>query len=336
VNDTDAPEPHDASLLVAVTAHFSFKRLEYLGEVLHALAQFPVRRLDVVLVTNTTDQAELALLQQLSAEALPGRSVSIESFEFLGHPFNLTWSHKDIIRREFGGRADAYTHFVYLEDDIRFTYANFRYFCANREMLRPFGLLPSFLRIEFQREPGAFVSSDMKQPVHAPSQPLIQREGVIWLNMPNPYVASYVLDRELMEEFMAAPSFSRGASRELTDWDVRERAAMGLCYDNVPAGFESRYVVPVSCETGMALPASWIGHVPSNYANDPRSGFGKIRLASLFEDVVGNDALAVRGALAVPRAVVRRHRSRWARRDWYLYFPRLVIERLRWWLGARR
>jgi hypothetical protein len=39
---------------------------------------------------------------------------------------------------------------------------------------------------------------------------------------------------------------------------VRERAAMGLCLENVPPPFRSRYVVPVSRQTAMVPGFAWI------------------------------------------------------------------------------
>ena len=63
---------------------------------------------------------------------------------------------------------------------------------------------------------------------------------------------------------------------------VRERAAMGLCFENIPVFFQSRYVVPVSTKTGIAPNYTWISHLPNNYANNPSIPFGKIRMNSLF------------------------------------------------------
>jgi hypothetical protein len=330
-------EPTDARLLVAISAHFNAARMEYLGEVMRALAEFPVAAVDVVLATNTTKPDELAVLRRLAGEAMPGHDVSVESFEFQAHPFNLTWAHREVLSRAFGGGAARHTHFVYLEDDIRFTYANFVYFCRNRALLAPHGLLPAFLRVEFNRAMAAFVNSDNKEPVDVPARPTLRCDGWVWVGMPSPYMACYILDREMVAEFMASPSFSRAYSRAMTEWDVRERAAIGLCFENVPEPFESRYVVPVSPRTGMAPPWAWVGHIPNNYANDPASGFGKVTMEALFRDVPAGDA--AEGTVMPPRAgaaTVRPRPPKWRRRDWYLFWPRSMIESLRWRFGARR
>jgi hypothetical protein len=64
--------------------------------------------------------------------------------------------------------------------------------------------------------------------------------------------------------------------------DVRERAAMGLCFERIPALFQSRYVVPAYKQTGMVPTFAWISHLPSNYAHNPDSPFGKVAMNALF------------------------------------------------------
>jgi hypothetical protein len=54
---------------------------------------------------------------------------------------------------------------------------------------------------------------------------------------------------------------------------VRERAAMGLCQENVPPPFQTRYLAPVSRRTAVAL----VRHLPDNYANDPHSPLAECR-----------------------------------------------------------
>jgi len=318
----------DARILVAITVHFNAARLKYLAEVLRSLAEFPVALMNVVLVTNTVRDAELTVLQRLCDEILPGGRASIRSYEYLAHPFYLTWRHREFITKEFGdGSSGRYTHFIYLEDDIRLSFVNFSYFVEYREILRDAGLLPSFLRVEYSEALNGYVNSDNKAPVDISQQACIDQGDHILANIPFPYNACYILDTELAREFSRTRSFGRERSRAVTEMEVRERAAMGLTFENVPEPFQSRFVVPISKATGMAFNCAWVSHLPNNYADTPHEGLGTLRMDELFVNVAG----------AAPRAPVRRApRSRWRNIDLYLVLPNKVIEGLRWRLGFKR
>jgi hypothetical protein len=55
---------------------------------------------------------------------------------------------------------------------------------------------------------------------------------------------------------------------------------MGLCFDKVPPGFTSRYVVPVL--DGHAPAWCLVHHLPNNYANSTDPRFGKLPINQLF------------------------------------------------------
>ncbi len=330
-----------ARVLVAITVHFNINRLKYLAEVLRSLSDFPVAAMDIVLVTNMPSDEDLALLHRLCDEIAPGGGISIRNYDYLAHPFYLTWRHRTIISREFArGNDGKYTHFIYLEDDIRLTFANFCYFLEYREILRDTGLLPSFLRVEYSSVLNGFVSTDNKASVDLGRQPRRDAGDIVMVNIPNPYIACYVLDTALAAEFVRTRSFRRGGSRNVTEWDVRERAAMGLCFENVPDAFESRYVVPVSKHTGMALGCAWISHLPNNYADNPDDGYGKIRMDLLFTNTRGSVTDGVGETVSrepgLSNVSGKKRPRRWNGTDRYLVFPNKIIEGLRWRFGLRR
>jgi len=273
-----------ARILCAITFHFVGARIGFLAEVLRSLSEFPVAAMDVAIVTNTFRDEDLAPLRRLCAEIFSGKNATVRSYGDLAHPFNLAWCHKDIIASEFAsGNNGRYTHFIYLEDDIRLSFANFCYFTEFREALRGFGLLPSFVRVEWSATLGGFVASDAFWPVYVPVQASVLLGDTVMVNMPNPYNPCFILDVELAEEYVRSRSFDREASTEVCSWGVRERAAMGLCLENVPPPFQSRYAVPVSTQTDMVPSVARISHLPNNYADDPRMPLGKIRIDSLFK-----------------------------------------------------
>jgi hypothetical protein len=273
-----------ARILVAITFHFDAARLGFLAEVLRSLAEYPVAAMAVAIVTNTAHPVELTLLRRLCAESLPGKTLSVRSHGKLAHPFELAWCHKTIIAEEFLADNDAcHTHFIYLEDDIRLSFANFCYFVDFRERLRAFGLLPAFVRMEYSAALGGFVASDAFWPVYVPVQTHVRLGDIAMVNMPNPYNPCFILDVELATEYAGSRSFDWATSAEMCAWGVRERAAMGLCLENVPPPFHTRYVVPVSTQTDMVPPAARISHLPNTYADNPNVTLGKVRIDSLFQ-----------------------------------------------------
>ncbi|MER9313039.1 hypothetical protein NKI51_27735 [Mesorhizobium australicum] len=272
-----------ARILCAITFHFDRSRLGYLAEVLRSLAEYPVAAMDVIIVTNTLQKDELSLLNRLCRETLPPNEVSVRSYGDLTDRWDLTWCHKTIIAREFiYENPGRYTHFIYLENDIRLSFLNFCYFVEYREALRRFGLLPSFIRVEYSKALGGFTASDVFWPVYVPVQSHVVLGDMVLVNMPNPYNPLFILDLELGAEYVQSPSFDRQASGTVCPWGVAERAAMGLCLENVPAPFQSRYVTPVYRKSDTAPAFALVWHMPNNYADNPRSALGKVRMDRMF------------------------------------------------------
>jgi hypothetical protein len=226
-------------ILVAITFHFGADRIGFLAEVLRWLSEFPVAAMDIAIVTNTLRDEDLAMLRRLCVEVLSGKSSSFRSYGDLPHPFDLAWCHKATIAKEFaGGNNCRYSHLIYLEDDIRLSFANFCYFVEFREVLRNFGLLPAFVRVEHSASLCGFVASDAFWPIYVPAQSHIRLGDIVLVNMPNPYNPCFILDAELAEEYVRSRSFDHDDSLAVGRWGVRERAAMGLCLENVPPPFQ--------------------------------------------------------------------------------------------------
>jgi hypothetical protein len=286
VNAPAYERARDARILTVISFHFVHSRVGFLAEVLRSLAEYPVSSMHVVIVTNTLDHDQLTLLRRLCAEILIDKPASIRSFGNLSNPWHLTWCHKSIIAKEFvDGNLDRYTHFIYLESDIRLGFINFCYFLDFRCRLRKFGLLPAFIRVEYGAHCYGFVTSDFFWPVYVPAQSHLQLGDTVFVNVPNPYNPFFILDLELAREYVRSRSFDLEASHGVAPWAVADRSAMGLCFENVPPGFQSRYVVPVLRQTGMVPACAWVGHLPNNYADNPSSPLGKVRMDELFMGV---------------------------------------------------
>ena len=273
-------------LLVAITFHFVQGRLGYLEKVLQSLASFPVQRRDIVVFTNTTDRTEQKAIHQIfhAAGLVNGHDARLEIAQVLAHPYELTWAHKKLISEFFLTPGRPYSHFIYLEDDEQLTFENFAYFLAGREILHPFGLIPGFMRIEWDAGRECQVSVDNIGSINLGIRPLISNSTYAFIEADSPYCGMFILDRELAREYVASRSFDLKHSREVSGWNVRERAAMGLTFENPPAPFVCRVVIPVSVASRSIPECARLAHLPNSYVSNSKTPFGKIAMTKLFAD----------------------------------------------------
>ena len=278
-------------ILAAVAFHFRPSRLEYLFQVVRGLSQFPVGAIDIVITTNV-DQGNL--LDQITdvceplLESCPARGgtkrLLIKSYPKLEDPWFLPWCHKPLISAEFLKSDSGYSHFMYLEDDILLSFENFSYFLYYRELLKEKRLIPSFQRIEYNDCTNRLYFADQVGVSNFNSRDRVKLDGYEFVNLDYPYDAMFILDRELALEYIGTRSFDRELSERVRpDCDVAVRAAMGLCYENVPSGFAHRYVSPVNPATLTTPCWSWVYHLPNNYVNNHLKAFGKTRVDQLFD-----------------------------------------------------
>jgi hypothetical protein len=250
-----------------------------------------VEILDVVIVTNVDNPTALNQISDLCAPLFnpfplrPGsrKTFSIETHPKLSHPWILPWSHKHLIADRFLSMESAYTHFIYVEDDILLSFDNFCYFIYYREMLKGKGLIPSCQRIEYNDSDNHLYLVDQIGVSDFSSRNRVDLHGYAFVNLDYPYNAMFILDRDLALEYVKTPSFDRERSKLVRpEWDVACRAAMGLCFENPPPGFTSRYVSPVDLSTLETPYWSRVYHLPNNYTKNMLQPFGKTRINQLF------------------------------------------------------
>lgn len=278
-------------ILAAVAFHFRESRLQYLFQVVRALCQFPVDTLDVVITTNVNHDIALKKIEDLCVplftpfpvRPMSKRTLLIESFPDLPNPWLLPWSHKHLIGDRFLSADSAYTHFMYVEDDVLLSFDNFCYFIHYREMLKDRMLIPSFQRIEYNDSDDRLYLLDQIGVSDFNSRARVNLDGYSFVNLDYPFNAMFILDRELALEYVEASSFDRERSKAVRpDWDVACRAAMGLCFESPPHGFVARYVVPVDPNTLTTPSWSWVYHLPNNYAKNNLKPFAKTRMDQQF------------------------------------------------------
>jgi len=260
-------------LLTCIVFHYKAERLSYLRQVLHN-HQYLAPTVHSIVTTNTNDPSELAGIASVAPSTSGHYRFDIESFSQLPNPWLLPWAHKGVFAVRM--KDSSYTHFMFSEDDIEVSPVNVEYWLRTREWLRPFGLYPSFFRVEWSEKASQWMSTDIANPVSIAGSFILRsvNGNYHYLNMPNPYQAMFFYDRELMEEHAASDTFDILKYGHIERIDntpggggVAERANLALTFEKVPAGFISRNVVSYFEKYRLLDPHCFVHHLPNNYAN---------------------------------------------------------------------
>lgn len=251
-------------LAIAVCCHFNESRLLYLDRVSDDFGDLGAE-VFVTIVTNTKNPEELKKLESVIA----GKGFDFQFFipDVLGHPLLLTWAHFPVFKELL--KDGSFTHFMYLEDDILITRKNMMYWVEGRDLLKPFGLIPSFLRVEKKVNSDRWFSSDCSHPFYIYALPRIEvKKNLGFINFPELYQGMYLLDRELLQEHLGGPTYSPNAGV----WGIQEKAAQGVTFANVPQGFTTRNLVPYKVDSCQVDDRCLIHHIPNNYAQPGPNG----------------------------------------------------------------
>ena len=263
-----------SQLLVAITFHFVEERLKYLEAVTGELPNL-AEHVRLVIVTNTNDPQ----CHQKIRSILPTSS-GVEIFVpvLLGHPYLLTWSHFEIFRRYYSEFEDI-SHFLYLEDDTLVRKENIDYWLRGRSLLSNLHIIPSFLRYEVPAGSFVKVSTDVTARVRFSLIPKVKMSSqYYYVNLPEPYQGMYLLDRVLAGGHLFGPSSSPDFGR----WPIREKAAQGITFHEVPTGCFSRNFLGVDMSSKTIDSGALLHHLPNNYADAPETKFGKIPVEEIF------------------------------------------------------
>ncbi len=273
---TRGNQPWKKDVMTTVRRELDVLRLQFLNNQILVLAQLGVRSLTIDIHTNSTIASEklkriwhdLALNIQVHPQYDSMNTLNNSPWE-LDHgksPWLLAWEHKKSMR-EAVAQSTSSSIFVSLENDSLFTEPNLRYFLEYKDDLAERGLLPSFLRTEFSNLSDQFVAVDVFEDTKLSLKDLPQTKlsQQLFVQLPNPYSGLIILDQIQAKSYVESAAFSEIESRSLTWWDIGARAAMGLQFVDVPEGFASRNVVPVSRNGQGVLKCAWVPHQPNLY-----------------------------------------------------------------------
>lgn len=262
-------------LVVAITFHYDEARFGYLKNV---CLQIPFLAFDykILIVTNVGQE----IFQNKIREQLEGlANYEIIAYPTMGHPYFLTWGHFSIFKQYFLSER-SYSHFMYLEDDIKLTSKNVNYWLRGRYELLDTGFYPSFVRYEINSAVKISVATDITKPLKLQKLPKFYiTSEYVFLNSPQPYQGMYLMDRIMMGEFLS----SAAQSPDFGSWGIREKATQGISFVNVPKLFNSRNLIGYNLTKKAIDSGALIEHLPGNYANNSNSSFGKVPLENLIQ-----------------------------------------------------
>jgi hypothetical protein len=248
-------------LFVTITFHYNESKLPYLKKVVNSINQIESEHTKIIICTNQKfdiDGAELDVIERLY------------------HPFFLAWCHK---RHMIHFLDTDYTHFMYLEDDILVTPETMKYWLRNRDLFKRNNLpfMPAVVRIEYDSKGQAF-SLDSIQSDSIDKRPIVTVEGQKFISLSSPYQAMFIMDRELVEEHIRSKSFMYATATPFNGaWLIQDLAAQGNMYENIPLGFEHRYLVPID-----NFSECWVHHTTDTYVNISQSSHSKLPANMIF------------------------------------------------------
>lgn len=251
-----------SSIEAHIVSHYRADRAAQLDLVLNAMLEWK-HCLVRAIVTSNVDRYETSGLLRPYQErfAEKGHSLTLNVAGDLSNPRMLTWEHKKFIRPWLEHASPGEDYFLYIEDDIVITNANLVYFIRAKNQLRPHGLIPGFVR--YETRDGDIRLVDVTRPEYWQRDRSLSIDGVLYHANVNPYWAGFMVDRSLAEEYVASRSFSPTDS-EFVAWNIQERSAMGLTYENPPPRLKTRVVIPIV--NGAPDPDCLVWHCSNSYS----------------------------------------------------------------------
>lgn len=203
-------------------------------------------------------------------------------------PWNLVWMHKKDLIQLQKDKSDMSRLIVVLENDTPLTEENLRSWLANRERLKPLGLLPSFIRIEYSNSRKTWICIDIhdKKGLELRDCTTLRAGDRHFIQIPQLYSGVVVLDEELLAEYVGSDAISLERSKKLVWWDMGARSSAGLQFINVPDGFKDRYVLEIDSSRSSLSVTSTIHHLPNLYVSVPEVSFNMPSLSELSDLVL--------------------------------------------------
>lgn len=238
------------------------------------------QKIDVTIITNDIKKNKKIFLSRKLKSVL-------KNFKIINHnipePNLLPWFSINIMKQKILDKS--FSHFLYLEHDILLYKKNLIYWIKFRTILKSKNLIPAFLRTEKNKNNEIFIV-DANNRINFKNDPKIyinsRNDGFI--NNKNPYQAIYLMDRDLMKEYLNGPAstvdFGFFNEEMRNKYPIKELVNINIAYFNIPSGYYNRYMIPFTSKKEIP-DFCLINHLSNKYVNEKNSIFSKINVNEL-------------------------------------------------------
>jgi hypothetical protein len=263
-------------LAIAITFHYTEKRLEYLSRITAAHRSL-AERVTTFIITNANTAVQIDKIKDYSK----AENLTIVRPTHIGHPFLLTWCHRSVFMNLINSDSSV-THFLYTEDDILFTLDNLNYWLTLSPVLREHNGIPGFIRYEKDSE-GSLFSTDFTRPLFLDSTFSFWHNETYLVCLTEPYQALYLLDRDQMHELLDNEAGSPDDPSTFGRWGIREKASQGLAFWKKDDKYPSNYFIKVN-HNKIIDSHALVHHLANTYAQISNSPYGKISINNCIQD----------------------------------------------------
>ena len=269
-------------LVIVICFFYNKKKIKTLKKTLNKINSYKFK-IDLTLITNKISKKERKIIEKLAYPKI--KKIDIQENQNLPDDNLLPWYSILVMKKKFENKLNS--HFMFLEDDILVSNENICYWIFFRKILKKFNLIPGFLRYENYK--GNLYSVDNPKKIFLNKNPKIQNKNndFGFVNPKYPYSAMYLMDREMMNEYLKSDAtkidFSFTNRFVKSTFPIKELLNISYAYLNVPKGFHNKLMIPY-LKKRIIPKYCLIEHSEVQYANLnklKKMGFGKIKIQDL-------------------------------------------------------
>ena len=266
-------------LAIVICFHYKLKKIKKLITVCSNISKYNFNYHITIITNNITKSQKKILIKKIKTKI---KKISIIEIKNSPEPNLLPWYSLNVMKERY--KIKSFTHFLYLEDDILVSSKNINYWIYCRKILKKYNLIPGFIRYELYKK--NLFSTDNPKKIKIKKMPNIisNCEKFGFVNLKYPYHAMYLMDRQLMHEYLKSSSatvdfgFHNRIMKNL--YPIKELTNISIAYNKLPEGFHSRYMIPF-IESNKIPDYCLVKHLNNKYVKRQNSNYGKIKIQNL-------------------------------------------------------
>lgn len=269
-------------IIIVICFHFKDKKLINLKKSINEIGKYKFEK-ELIFITNQLSNLQKKKLNILIKNKI--RNFQIYQVKNLPDSNFLPWYSINFMREKLKDKKNS--HFMFLEDDIIVNSNNICYWIYFRKYLKNLRLIPGFLR--FEKFKNNLYSIDNPKKISFNSSPkiLTETKNFGFINTKFPYAAMYLMDRELMNDYLVSDatkidfSFTNRVMKSL--YPIKELLNISYAYLNVPKGFHNKIMLPFDKNKSI-FKHCLIEHSDTKYVKHSKLnelGYGKITIKNL-------------------------------------------------------